>query len=170
MAIHFHDLRSAASLFCKNRRLLYGFCTGASAVRYSVDNSSTQVKFRRIHVELSEHNWANISETVAPKCLFLTRGPLGRCSSRISWQIPKFQKFNFHDVITLELYWSSRLYLKLSTIFIYLKNSFTVLDDHSFCVVEAIRLTDRFAILKSLLKYLPSTVINGVLLAKKLKI
>ena len=66
------------------KRLLYGFCTGASAVRYSVDNSSTQVKFRRIHVELSEHNWANISETVAPKCLFLTRGPLGRCSSRIS--------------------------------------------------------------------------------------
>ena len=85
-------------------------------------------------------------------------------------KIPKFQKFNFHDVITLELYWSSRLYLNLYTVLIYLKNSFTVLDDRSFCVVEATRLPDRFAIFKSPLKYLPSTVINGVLLAKKLKI
>ena len=29
---------------------------------------------------------------------------LGCCSFRISWQIPWFHKFNFYDVITLELY------------------------------------------------------------------
>ena len=34
-------------------------------------NVSTQVKFRRICMESSEHNWANISETICPEMLVL---------------------------------------------------------------------------------------------------
>ena len=81
----------------------------------------------------------------------------------------KYQNFRRNHLTTNSI-GHPDFYLKLYTILIYLKNSFTVLDDDSFCVVEATRLTDRFAIFKSLLKYVPSTVINGVLLAKKLKI
>ena len=32
-------------------------------------NIETQVKFRRICVKSSEHNWANISETICPEML-----------------------------------------------------------------------------------------------------
>ena len=32
-------------------------------------NVETQVKFRRICMESSEHNWANISETICPEML-----------------------------------------------------------------------------------------------------
>ena len=39
----------------------------------------------------------------APKCSFLASTPLGRCSFRISLQIPPFQKFHFYYVITLVL-------------------------------------------------------------------
>ena len=37
----------------------------------------TKVKFRRICMELSEHNWASISKTVCPTCQFLTNRHLG---------------------------------------------------------------------------------------------
>ena len=74
-------------------------------------------------MELSEHNWANISETVAPKCLFLAEGSwqgglLDVVLPEYSDKSHNFRDLNFYDVITLELYWSSRLHLTLYTILI----------------------------------------------------
>ena len=41
----------------------------AKSIYYLVPNLMNQAKFRRICMESSEHNWANISETICPKLL-----------------------------------------------------------------------------------------------------
>ena len=56
-------------------------------------------------MEFSEYNRLTSQRQFAPKCSFLVSGPLTDSSFRISWQIPKFQKFHFYDIITLVLYW-----------------------------------------------------------------
>ena len=68
----------------------------------SCHNVMTQVKFRRICMELSEHNSANISETICP-----TMPVFGK---QASWMLyfqailtnPIISNFNFYIVITLE--------------------------------------------------------------------
>ena len=66
-------------------------------------NVMTQAKFRRICMESSEHNWANISETICP-----TMPVFGK---QASWMLffqailtnPIISNFNFYNVITLAL-------------------------------------------------------------------
>ena len=45
-----------------------------------VTKKNRELFFRRICMESSEHNWANISETICPEILVLASRPLGCCS------------------------------------------------------------------------------------------
>ena len=55
-----------------------------SSKSYLVPNLVNRTKFRRICVESSQHNWANISETIGPELLILASRRLKRCSFRTS--------------------------------------------------------------------------------------
>ena len=69
----------------------------------SCHNVMTQVKFRRICMESSEHNWANISETICPTMLVFGK----QASQMLFFQAiltnPIISNFNFYNVITLAL-------------------------------------------------------------------
>ena len=67
-------LTRALHIFNQYMRLLYCFLlhllfTASNFIFDLGQNVYTQVKFRRICLESSEHNWANISETICPETL-----------------------------------------------------------------------------------------------------
>ena len=61
-----------------------------------------QAKFRRICMESSQHNWANISETICPELLIF--GVLDVVLSEYLNKSHNFTNFIFYDVIISVLY------------------------------------------------------------------
>ena len=69
----------------------------------SCHNVMTQVKFRRICMESSEHNWANISETICPTMPVFVKYASWMLFFQAILVNPIISKCNFYIVITLEL-------------------------------------------------------------------